>query len=101
MKSGWRRTDVKRILLSVAAVLLTLYICDFVSARMQPLAMVEIRKYYAVRLKNDKIEYMFDSTASQECVHALLPQMGRCPCWYLERHKRQILDVGPPRLPQF
>jgi hypothetical protein len=47
------------------------------------------------------VEYMFDSTANQECVHALLPQMGRSPCWYLERHTRQMLDVSPPRLPEF
>ena len=92
---------MKRILLSIVAVLLTLYICDYVSARIQPVGTVEIRKYYAVQLKANKVEYMFDSTANQECVHSLLPQNGRSPCWSLEKHTRQMIDVGPPKMPQF
>jgi hypothetical protein len=92
---------LKRILLGVVAVLGTLYVCDFVSARMQPLGTVEIRRYYAVGLKNNRTEYMFDSSANQECVRSFLPQMGRKPCWYLERHKVRMIDVAPPKLPQF
>lgn len=92
---------MKRILPGIIAVASTLYICDYLSARARPMGTVDVRRYYAVALKNNKIEYMFDSAAAQECVHSLLPQIGRDPCWYLERHKMQMIDVSPPRVPKF
>ncbi len=92
---------MKRIAIGLVAVLGTLYACDYLTARMQQLGTVEIRRYYAVGLKNNRTEYMFDSYSNQECVRSFLPQLGRKPCWYLERHKLQMIDVAPPKLPQF
>jgi|HubBroStandDraft_1064217.scaffolds.fasta_scaffold173545_2 hypothetical protein len=58
---------------------------------------VDVRRFYAVKLKNKKTEYTFDKPESMERVNSLLPHYGDTPCWYLKRHTviQVNLDSGP------
>ena len=50
----------------------------------QPLGSVKVQHYYAVKLKDGKLEYYFDPPTTQTCSYSLFPQMGYAPCWYLQ-----------------
>ena len=54
---------------------------------------------YAVGLKNHKVEYMRSEPQTQTCAHTLFPQLGYQPCWYLQRHRRQVIEVDRLELP--
>ena len=59
---------------------------------------VRTQRYFAVTLKNHKTEFMYDDPSDQSCVHSLFSHFGCSPCWYLQRHRYQRVDVnsGPP-----
>lgn len=54
---------------------------------------VVVRRYYAVPHKNGKEEYLEDDPRAQSCVHALFPHSAAPPCWYLNRHREQRIDI--------
>lgn len=54
---------------------------------------VQIQRYYAVKIKSGKTEYMFDAPTAEPCVASLFPHWGRPPCWYLRRHTRRRVDL--------
>ena len=54
---------------------------------------VLVRPYYAVPLKDGKTEFIMLSPETRTCVHSLFPHFGAAPCWYLEGHKRQRIDM--------
>ncbi len=68
-----------------------LYIGDYTRLRYkmarssQPFGSVQVQSYYAVKLKDGKVEYFFNPPQMQQCSHSLFPQMGYAPCWYLKR----------------
>ena len=88
-----------RILLPIALALVLLaalvYAGDDLTVRVRmawhrdPFDVMEIQRLLAVRLKGKKIEFMLDDAQTQTCVHALFPQPGYVPCWWLARHTRQ------------
>ena len=96
--------SVKRTLLITAAVAIlsfvVVYACDYVSLRYripnnrEQFGTMQVRRYYAVPMKNRTTEYMFDQPTSQTCVHSIFSHFGDPPCWYLARHTRQEIDVG-------
>jgi hypothetical protein len=55
-----------------------------------------VTPYFAVQLKNGDVEYEFQDPESQTCANTLYPQMGMKPCWYLQRHREQRIDIGTP-----
>jgi len=59
---------------------------------------VEIRQFYAVKLKDKRTSYMFGQPQTVECVNALFPHEGDTPCWYRKSHTRIEVDInaGPP-----
>jgi len=75
------------------------YTCDYLSVRFRipknrdPLGVVKIRRYYAIRLKDGKTEYAFQEPENQVCVNSLLPHMGYNPCWYVKRHSVKRIDM--------
>lgn len=89
---------IVRALLAIVAAVLLVWAVDDVRLRMMGsnsrFGSVVVQKYYAVALKNRKTEYMFDEPHSQTCVHSMFPHFGDAPCWYLETHRRQRVDVG-------
>ena len=40
----------------------------------------------ATQLEGNKTEYDYQGTEPVPCAHALFPQTGAPPCWYLSRH---------------
>jgi hypothetical protein len=103
-----KRSRVKRIIKRVIAAVIVigclLYAGDYLSVRLripnnrEQFGSVEVRRYYAVPLKNRSTEYMFDQPADESCVYSLFPHFGDPPCWYLSRHPRQEIQMGrmPP-----
>lgn len=84
---------MKRVFGIALLALIVFYIADDASARFgfpgkrPTFGSVDVRRQYAVRQKNKKLEYYFDPPESQACVNALLPHFGVKPCWYLNRHR--------------
>jgi hypothetical protein len=95
---------LKRLLLTPVLLLVVVYAGDYLSLRFQipnnrqQYGSVMVRRSYAVPLKNRQTEYLFDPPAPQDCVYSLFPHFGDSPCWYLDRHVRQQVNVGgaPP-----
>jgi hypothetical protein len=89
----------KKIL--IAAVLLgaMLYGGDYVALRCRPkpFGSVQVRRLYAVKMRNRQTQYLADEAQSASCVNSLLPQMGYAPCWYLTRHRVQTIDINAGR----
>jgi len=82
----------RRLLLIAAALLLVLYLGDYLSITYpiprgrEQFGSVEVQKLLAVPQKNHKTEYIADPPEARRCVHSLFPQLGLAPCWYLARH---------------
>lgn len=93
MKLAWRR-----LLLIAGALLLLVYLGDYISIAYriprgrEQFGSVEVQKLLAVPLKDHKTEYMADAPQVQQCVHSLFPQLGLEPCWYLSRHAMQQVN---------
>jgi hypothetical protein len=74
------------------------YIADHVSVAYripggrQPFGSVQVRKFFAIQLKDRKTEYVFQPPEAQPCVNSLFPQLGFEPCWYKKRHSTQEMD---------
>ena len=92
---GCENGSLKAVLKIVLSFLL-LYAGDYLSVRFNraPLGAFDVDVYYAVGLKNHKVEYMQGDTESQTCVHSMLPHMGYPPCWYVSRHRQKWIDIG-------
>ena len=95
------KIDSLKALLKIAGLsLFMVYAGDYLSLRYRipknrdPLGTVEIEVYYAVGLKNHKVEYMRADPETQTCARSLFPQMGYLPCWYLNRHRRKWIEIG-------
>ena len=92
-----------RILLRLALALVLLaglvYAGDYLAVRVRvawhrdPFDVMEIQRLLTVRLKGKKIEFMLDDAQAQTCVHALFPQQGYVPCWWLARHTQQQKEL--------
>jgi hypothetical protein len=94
---------VKRILRAAQLTLLALaalYAGDYVSARFrlpgnrQTLGSVDVQTLWAIRQKDGRIDYELGGTETQTCLRSLFPHLGYTPCWYLTRHKKQLIEVG-------
>lgn len=85
-----------RWLLSIAAFAGLLYLGDYGVLRLrsaQAFGTVSVYRYYAIEKKSNKVEYAFLDKQDQTCVHSLFPHMGHAPCWYLQRHTEQKMDI--------
>jgi len=94
---------MKRILvvaaLTLSALFALLYASDYLTLRYRivrnrnPFGSVTIRRYYAVRKKNGKTEFMFNPPENQTCTHSLFSHLGYSACWYLSKHTEQRTDL--------
>ena len=91
---------VKRTILTIVLVIAAVYALDFAVAHLhippsrELMGSVEVRRYYAVRMKSGKTEFMFDDEpATENCVNALFPQLGCDPCWYVRRYPQKRVDI--------
>jgi len=84
---------------TLAALCLLIYTSDDLTLRYRmvrnrnPFGSVTVRRYYAVREKNGKTEFMFNPPENQTCVHSLFPHSGCLPCWYLSKHTEQRIQI--------
>jgi hypothetical protein len=87
-----------RLLLIGGALLLLLYLGDYISISYripngrEQFGSVEVQKLLAVPQKDNKTEYIADPPEARQCVRSLFPQLGLTPCWYLARHATQQIN---------
>lgn len=95
---------MKRSLIAAIVLAVALYVGDLLWLqfrawrKMDVFGSVTLETYYAVKLKNGKIEYDYGGQQDVECVRALFPHSGDKPCWYASRKKEQEIkiDSGNP-----
>jgi hypothetical protein len=91
---------IRRIAAIVIGILAALYFGDYLSARYgipghrPTLGTVQIQTMYAVRQKDNRIEYTLGDVVTQTCVRSLFPQLGYAPCWYLTGHATKQINIG-------
>ncbi|HEY1759289.1 MAG TPA: hypothetical protein VGG72_28205 [Bryobacteraceae bacterium] len=90
------------VALTMAGVCALVFAGDYLSVRLaipkrDQFDYVDVRHFYAVKLKNRKTEYTYDQPQPMECVNSLLPHYGDTPCWYRKKHPviQVNLDSGP------
>lgn len=89
---------IRRLVFVLVALALAVYAGDYLSIRWgipksrPQFGSVRVQRYYAVKLKNDRTELMFQPPAPQPCSNSLFPQLGASPCWYLARHTTKRID---------
>jgi uncharacterized membrane protein len=106
MPAQWRQfryEQVKRIVAigigSLLAVFLVTYGGDYLVVRYRiatnhdPYGSVTVQRYYAVKEKSGKTEFMFSPPEPELCLHSLFPHFGYKPCWYLSGHTEIRTDI--------
>ncbi len=64
-----------------------------IHAHRQPFGAVEVRRYFAIRHKDQRIEYVPTDPETRPCVNSLLPQLGNNPCWYVSRNPVERIEM--------
>lgn len=86
-----------RATIAIVAIVVTLFLGDYAFLRLRNsnnrFGTVQVKPYYAVKLKDGKTEFMFDQPQNETCSHSLFPQLGYRPCWYVEKHKEKRIDM--------
>jgi len=89
----------KQLALLGLAIAALLYAGDYLALRYRmlkqqnPFGAVTVYRYYAIQKKANKVEYVFDGTENQTCVHSLFPHVGDRPCWYVQRHTEKKIEI--------
>jgi hypothetical protein len=89
-----------RVARFVLLALILVYAGDYISARFrlpndrQTLGSVDVQIMWAIRQKNGRIDYELGDTETRPCLYSLFPHLGYTPCWYLTRHKNQVITVS-------
>jgi hypothetical protein len=77
----------KKIVLGLIAVVVLIYAGDYVSIHVpippgrERFGTRQVKPYYAVPMKDGKVEYMYEDAQTETCSHSLFPQYGHSPCW--------------------
>ncbi len=96
--AGMKRSLVRRLAL-LAAGLLTLYIGDNLVLRfriwrnLQPYGSVLVKRYFAIKHKDQRVEFVSTDPQQRPCANSLLPQLGYKPCWYVGRTTVERIDM--------
>lgn len=83
--------------------LVLVYAGDYLSARFrlpgnrQTLGSVDVQLMWAIKTKNGRIDYELGDSETRPCLYSIFPHLGYTPCWYLSRHKNQVIQVGALR----
>jgi hypothetical protein len=89
-----RNTLAATIVLLAIAFLADYAVLRFrVATNRSPTATVTVRPVYAVPHKNRSTEFLLGDPREQTCVNSLFPHMGDAPCWYLQNHKEQQINM--------
>jgi hypothetical protein len=91
--------SIKRILLRGLGIVfgsaVLVYAGDdvYVRVKRDPVGTVQVNRYLSVPQKGGKFQFIFDGTESRPCVNGMFPHQGNAPCWYLERHRTERVDM--------
>jgi len=95
---------LKRLLLisvlRVAGAVALVYLGDYLLLRFRlpnhrpQFGSVMVQRAWVIPQKDNKQEYSFDPPAPVTCVNSIFPHFGDRPCWYLQRHTRQVVNTG-------
>ena len=95
--------QLRRILLCTLAGLVLLagliYAGDYVSIRYRipkhraQFGTVTVTRLYVIHEKNNKTEYQLAPSENRTCVYSLFPQLGYPPCWYLNQHAEERIEI--------
>ena len=92
---AWLRNGLIAVFLGTALA----YVVDYgvlrirVLAGKEPFDTVNVQPVYAVPQKDHRTEFLVGDAQNQTCVRSLFPHMGDSPCWYLQRHREQRVDM--------
>jgi hypothetical protein len=64
-----------------------------VATNRQPFGQIVVTTYDAIPQKSGKTQFIFNPPEVQTCANALFPRQGYVPCWYLQRHADQRIDM--------
>lgn len=64
-----------------------------IAANRQPYAQITVTVYDAIPQKSGRTQFIFHPPEAQTCVNSLFPRAGYVPCWYLQRHTEQRIDM--------
>ena len=86
---------LSRIATVLVALVIVLYLGDYVVMRLssEPTGTCQVTKLYAVQQKDGKTQYEASDPETQTCANSLFPHLGYTPCWYLNRHKTQQVNL--------
>jgi hypothetical protein len=90
---------IERIATALLVIVGIYYVGEFISikyripASREPLGTVQVTQLYAVLQKDGKTEYEAGEPQTQTCVNSIFPHLGYSPCWYVERHKVQQVNL--------
>jgi len=87
---------LRKPLIAVLAAAALLYAFDDLYARFRKdqFADVQISRLYKMKNRWNETEYSVAGLANQKCVYALFPHFGYSPCWYVNRHPVQYINIG-------
>lgn len=85
------------VLLIALAAFAVVWIGDYLLLRVrrEQYGSVVVQRLYEITLKNRKTEYMSEEPKPQQCVNSFFPHLGYSACWWLERHRKQVVEVDP------
>ena len=84
---------------SVLALAALAYAVDYaafryrVATNRQPFGQLTVTSYDAIPQKSGRTQFIFPPPQLQTCVNSLFPREGYTPCWYLQRHTEQRIDM--------
>lgn len=85
---------MRRVLLFLAACLVFAYLGDSaVFALHSRYDTIHVDRFLAFKEKFNKIAYEHTDPREERCVYALAPHEGLRPCWYVSRHRSEIVEV--------
>jgi len=64
-----------------------------VAQNRRPYGQFTVISYEVVPQKSGKTQFIFNPPEVQTCVNALFPHQGYAPCWYLQRHTEQPINM--------
>jgi len=64
-----------------------------IRAKREPFGTVEVKRYFAIRHKDQRVEFVAIDPETRPCAHSLLPQLGNNPCWYVRRNTVERIDM--------
>ena len=86
----------RKLLIWAAAALAAVYLADWTVLHLRgasALGKVEVRSYYAIPEKGNKMDFTPGETGNEDCARSLFGHDGMSSCWWLSRHAQRRVDL--------